>query len=457
MGGLPASVGCGRGRGRRRRARLLRARERRRVSAALAPGHVVPAPARAGRARARVRRHPDALGRGVRVCRGRGLRARRRASDLRDLPLDPVRGLSRGALAVDAAGPACGPHRACALAVPAALFMLWLAPIAADTVSVSPSAGRGEARARAVPRPARRALDLDQLQPRARGLHARRADRDRRAPPDPARRVRVASAVVGLRRRRLAGAVRRAPRAAVLHRALGLRLDLAGAARGRVPARSRSPSPEGSACSRAWSGPGFRRSRSWPAPRSSGSTRATSTIGSKIPGRSGSSGSQSWGRWSRSWSGSCGATGAVRGLRRARGRALPRYPVVAVGFAKWDPVPTPPQQPALAGPRRGRARAGARSSRSSTRTRRRATGSRRGRRSTSRSRLPATSRTRSRTSPSSGTPTRASSCARATSRSRGVTGPSTSSSTGCGPAATSRCRGCTRDPRYVLYRLPAEP
>ena len=100
---------AGRDRGRAGRDDRLRAGNGRRVRLPLAPGDVVAPAPRAGRARAGARVGALAVARARRLDRGRGLRARGRAPDLRDLPLDPVRRLPRRARAVGAEGP---PRRA---------------------------------------------------------------------------------------------------------------------------------------------------------------------------------------------------------------------------------------------------------------------------------------------------------------------------------------------------------
>ena len=231
-----------------RRAHLLRAWQGRHVHAPLAPETasrrlLVPAALRP-----RVRGDPDARRSASTVDRGGRLRARGRASDLRDLPVAPFAGF----LTVRASGRGrdlrTGIAALAALAVPAALFMRLAAPARRRTR-----------------RPSRR----------SRGAAARARSRSTRATWTSARWTASASpprcssasgavAVVGVllfplgafaRRgggppssRRLARRARGAARPAALHDARRPRLDLAGARqRDSCPSRSRS---RGMACSR---------------------------------------------------------------------------------------------------------------------------------------------------------------------------------------------------------------
>ena len=135
-------------------------------------------------------------------------RARGRASDLRDLPLDPVRRLPRVcACSGTRADLGTGSLALGALVAPAALFLLWLRPIVNDTRSVSPDAGRAPPCLRAVRESARRPLG-HVVQPRARGVHARGCGCDRCASARPDRGPRGPAALGCVRRRRLARGVR---------------------------------------------------------------------------------------------------------------------------------------------------------------------------------------------------------------------------------------------------------
>ena len=91
---------AGRDRGRAGGDDRLRAGDGRRVRVPLVAGDVVPPAPRAGCARAGARVRALAVARARRVDRGSGVRARGRASDVRDLPLDPVRRVPRRARVV---------------------------------------------------------------------------------------------------------------------------------------------------------------------------------------------------------------------------------------------------------------------------------------------------------------------------------------------------------------------
>ena len=144
-----------------------------------------------------------------------------------------------------------------------------------DTRSVSPDADELAARVRPVRQPARRPLG-HVVQPRGRGVHARGRRRDRGAAADPARGLRGAEALGGIRRRRLARGVRGDARAVPLHVARRPRLDLAGATRGRVPpvrVRVRGRDGRARAPRRADSAPARARRRDVPADRLPGRLR----------------------------------------------------------------------------------------------------------------------------------------------------------------------------------------
>ncbi len=161
------------------------------------------------------------------------------------------------------------------LVVPAALFMLWLRPIVNDTRSVSPGCRGAAARVRAVPRPARRPLG-HVVQPRTRGVHARRCGGDRGAPARPACRPRGTAALGGVRRGRLARGVRGHAAAVPLSVARRPRLDLAGATRGGLPSlrlRLRGRHGRARAARRAHPAPALARRGHVPPDRLSGRLR----------------------------------------------------------------------------------------------------------------------------------------------------------------------------------------
>ena len=183
-----------------------------------------------------------------------GSRARRRPSDLRDLPLDPVRRASSRTRALwERNDLRNGTLALVALVVPAALFLLWLRPIVERHALGLARRGRASARIRAVPGPARRPL-RHLVQPRARGVHASGCGRDRGAAPHSAGRVCGAAAVGGVRRRRVARGLRRDVAAASSSR----RSPISSRSRRRAEQRgsflSRSRSPVASACSPGSSG-----------------------------------------------------------------------------------------------------------------------------------------------------------------------------------------------------------
>ena len=204
-----------------------------------------------------------------------------------------------------------------ALVVPAALFMLWLRPIVNDTRSVSPDADELQ---RAFEQyGSQLVVHSDTSYNLAPEVFTRAgAVAIARAAPDPARRLRGAAAVGGVRGRRLARGVRGDARA----RPSSRRSPTSSRSRRRAArpgsSRSRSPSPAGWACSRAWSGRSCSRSRSAPGCSCRSSTRATSTTSSAIRRRRGSRGSRSWAPSRRSSSGSCGGG--------PRSRPAPRSP-----------------------------------------------------------------------------------------------------------------------------------
>ena len=231
VGALPADVGGGRDGGGAGRDDLRSRRAWAAPTSSLAPATSVAAAPRAGRARARAR--VGALA----VARARRLDGRPPGFVL--AVVHPTYAIFLwipfvGFLVVRRCGSgrtsAPGALALGALVVPAALFMLWLRPIVDDTRSVSPDADELQ---RAFEQYGSQLVVHSDtvVQPRAGGVHARGRGRDRRAAPDPARRLRRAAAVGRVRRRRLARRVRGDARAVPLHVARRPRLDLAGAAR----------------------------------------------------------------------------------------------------------------------------------------------------------------------------------------------------------------------------------
>ena len=159
-----------------RRARLLRARARRRVHAARAARDVVPSLLVAGRARARARRRSGRHSRdAARVGGGGRARARGRPPHLRDLPLDPVRGLPVRALRSGRAR-TCAPGRSCSARslCPPRCSCSGSSRSSATRRPSSPDAEEVQRALEQYAGPARRALG-DELQPRAGGLHPARA------------------------------------------------------------------------------------------------------------------------------------------------------------------------------------------------------------------------------------------------------------------------------------------
>ena len=123
-------------------------------------------------------RAPDA--RAARLDGGGRVRARRRPPDLRDLPLDPVRGLPRRAVARRARRGEADRGRACGARRARRRVLRWLLPVVRDTASVAPSASETR---RAI---AHYAGQLDvclghALPPRARGVRPGRGGRGRGA------------------------------------------------------------------------------------------------------------------------------------------------------------------------------------------------------------------------------------------------------------------------------------
>ena len=188
---------------------------------------------RPGRARAR-RRGDAQAGAGAPRLGLRGLvRARRGPSHVRALPLDPVRRLRRGALALGATGRRLGRPRSRALVVPAAAYFVWLLPVVADTESVNPDAGERE-RAFEKYAGSSTARSTTSRSPRAVRPHGRGGRRG--AAPHPARGAGRPPPLGRVRRRRLPGGVRDLPRPMAVHAVLRPRLALPVAAAGRVPA-----------------------------------------------------------------------------------------------------------------------------------------------------------------------------------------------------------------------------
>ena len=182
-----------------------------------------------------------------------GLVARRRPSDLRDLPLDPVRRLPRGAAAVDARRPA---HRRLGARGARRSRRTVHALAAADRerhplgLARCPGASAG---LRAVRQPARRPL-RHVVQPRRRGVHAFGRGGDRGAAAGPGRVSRGPPAVGGVRRRRLARGVRGHARFRSCSRPSRISSRSRRHAARRASCLSPSRSPAGWACSHVSSG-----------------------------------------------------------------------------------------------------------------------------------------------------------------------------------------------------------
>ena len=153
---------------------------RRRLHGARPAGDGVAPDPRPRRARARAGGDARAEPRPARERRARLARARGRPSDVRDLPLDPVRRLPRRALGMAArAACAAARSRSAALVVPAGLFLVWLLPVVRSTASVSPGADE-----------------------RARGFDAVRGSAERLAPTASRSRRRCSAAPAPSRSRR---------------------------------------------------------------------------------------------------------------------------------------------------------------------------------------------------------------------------------------------------------------
>ena len=317
----------------------------------MAPGHggalhraraardrVAAAP-RAGRARARARRRCAARRRRCsrraaarRSCSPSSTRPTRSSSGSRSRASSPSAGSGSGASRVRRRPRARGARRS-----RPRLFLAWLLPVVARHRVGEPGRERARARVRAVRGPAARHRPTS-FSRRPRGLRPHRRSRRRGAAADPAHGARLPPALGRVRRRRLARRLRDHARPVALHAVLRRRLALAVAAARRLPARSRSRSPAGSACWRRCSAPLVA-----PLALAAGivlqwRTPATSATRSSTAARPGRRGSPSPAR----------VVALVLGLRR-----LP--PVERDGRARLRPAPAAgvrPRAHALVGPPR---------------------------------------------------------------------------------------------------------
>ena len=309
LGALPARRARG---GRRRRGRRDRRDgpgARRRADRARPSGDRLPAAARPRGARARARGRAEAGAGAPRLGRRCLARARGRPSDIRALPLDPVRGFlavrwlwereTRAKAAScsrrSSSRPGCSSRGSC--------------PCRRHGLG-RPRRGRARARLRAVRRAAERASRP--VLGRARAVRPDRRRRGRGAARRPARGAGHTAQVGGVRRRRIARGLRRLSRPVDLHPVLRRGLALAvAAARGLPPARVRARRRD----RRAGEAHGPRRRSRWRSPPGSSSsspTPGTSATRSRTVGRRGRPGSRSSGRSPRSRSASAAARRSSR-------------------------------------------------------------------------------------------------------------------------------------------------
>ena len=283
----------------------LRARPRRRVHRPRAARHRLAPDPRAGRARARARGCRRAVARGARDDRRGGLRARSRPSDLRDLPLDPVRRLPRSPRWAWTRDDARRDRRGArgARRSRRALLRLAAAGRARHRLAL---AGRRARCAAAVAQYAGQLVVSDDgeryaLAPELFGRGGAVAVAALAA--GAARRAGGAAPVGGLRRRRLGGGAADRADAVALHAVQRPRLALAVAARGGLPAvrvrlRGRAGGRVGAAAALAAADRARGR-----ASCCSCSIPATSTTCSRTAGRRSRPGPRRSGAWSRSSSG----------------------------------------------------------------------------------------------------------------------------------------------------------